>query len=155
MSQVNEWDNNNVVLTGGTDGVIRMWSLGFTQVQDTELGEEVKLVDGKEDKKENSFFPENFNAASDALLSSSVYSAGSDNTPNLVQSTIGNVEESKVDEEEKRTPKSSMSESEATNSLDEDKSQTRTDSNKQDSSISTPNPSENGKHLFEFIIFQK
>lgn len=33
MSQVNEWDNNNVILTGGTDGIVRMWSLGYTQVR--------------------------------------------------------------------------------------------------------------------------
>lgn len=31
MSQVNEWDSNNVILTGGTDGVVRMWSLGYVQ----------------------------------------------------------------------------------------------------------------------------
>jgi hypothetical protein len=33
MSQINEWDSNNVILTGGTDGTIRMWSLGYTQVK--------------------------------------------------------------------------------------------------------------------------
>ncbi|CAF1145110.1 unnamed protein product, partial [Brachionus calyciflorus] len=36
MSQVNEWDNNNVILTGGTDGVVRMWSLGYSQVSEEE-----------------------------------------------------------------------------------------------------------------------
>ena len=25
MSQVNEWDQNNVIMTGGTDGVIRVY----------------------------------------------------------------------------------------------------------------------------------
>ena len=33
MSQVNEWDANNVILTGGSDGVVRMWSLGYVQVK--------------------------------------------------------------------------------------------------------------------------
>lgn len=31
MSQINEWDKNNVILTGGTDGVVRMWSLDYRQ----------------------------------------------------------------------------------------------------------------------------
>ncbi len=32
MSTINEWDQNNVIMVGGTDGVIRMWSLGYVQV---------------------------------------------------------------------------------------------------------------------------
>ncbi len=32
FSQFNEWDPMNVILTGSTDGVVRMWSLDFVQV---------------------------------------------------------------------------------------------------------------------------
>ena len=32
FSQYNEWDPMNVILTGSTDGVVRMWSLDYVQV---------------------------------------------------------------------------------------------------------------------------
>lgn len=32
MSQINEWDEDNVVMTGSSDGVVRMWSLDYKQV---------------------------------------------------------------------------------------------------------------------------
>ncbi|XP_036321880.1 WD repeat and FYVE domain-containing protein 3 isoform X2 [Rhagoletis pomonella] len=32
FSQIREWDQENVVITGSTDGVVRMWSLEYTQV---------------------------------------------------------------------------------------------------------------------------
>lgn len=32
FSQIREWDQQNVVMTGSTDGVVRMWSLEHTQV---------------------------------------------------------------------------------------------------------------------------
>ncbi|XP_068150456.1 LOW QUALITY PROTEIN: WD repeat and FYVE domain-containing protein 3 [Drosophila tropicalis] len=32
FSQIREWDQQNVVITGSTDGVVRMWSLEHTQV---------------------------------------------------------------------------------------------------------------------------
>lgn len=32
FSQMNEWDPMNVILTGSTDGVVRMWSLDYVQV---------------------------------------------------------------------------------------------------------------------------
>ncbi|ALC38357.1 bchs [Drosophila busckii] len=32
FSQIREWDQQNVVMTGSTDGVVRMWSLEYTQV---------------------------------------------------------------------------------------------------------------------------
>ncbi|KAI8741991.1 WD repeat and FYVE domain-containing protein 3 isoform X1 [Biomphalaria glabrata] len=32
ISQMNEWDNQNVILTGSTDGVVRMWSIEYVQV---------------------------------------------------------------------------------------------------------------------------
>ena len=32
FSQHNEWDSMNVILTGSTDGVVRMWSLDYVQV---------------------------------------------------------------------------------------------------------------------------
>ena len=32
FSQYNEWDPMNAILTGSTDGVVRMWSLDYVQV---------------------------------------------------------------------------------------------------------------------------
>ena len=36
MSEMNEWDlrGGNTILTGSSDGVVRMWSLQFVQVPD-------------------------------------------------------------------------------------------------------------------------
>ncbi|KAL4240237.1 WD repeat and FYVE domain-containing protein 3 [Mactra antiquata] len=39
MSQMMEWDSRNVILTGSSDGVVRMWSVEYVQVPD-----ETKLV---------------------------------------------------------------------------------------------------------------
>ena len=36
FSQHNEWDPMNVILTGSTDGVVRMWSLDYVQVHKDE-----------------------------------------------------------------------------------------------------------------------
>lgn len=36
FSCVNEWDSQNVVITGSTDGVVRMWSLDYVQVPKNE-----------------------------------------------------------------------------------------------------------------------
>jgi len=32
MSQMNEWDDENVIITGSSDGVVRMWTIGYDQV---------------------------------------------------------------------------------------------------------------------------
>ena len=32
QSQLNEWDRENVVITGGNDGVVRMWSLDYVEI---------------------------------------------------------------------------------------------------------------------------
>ncbi|CAF5188624.1 unnamed protein product [Rotaria magnacalcarata] len=34
MSQMNEWDDENVIITGSSDGVVRMWTIGYDQVVD-------------------------------------------------------------------------------------------------------------------------
>ncbi|XP_074647224.1 WD repeat and FYVE domain-containing protein 3-like [Tubulanus polymorphus] len=34
MSQMNEWDTSNVIMTGSSDGVVRMWTIEFVQVPD-------------------------------------------------------------------------------------------------------------------------
>ncbi|CAF1017714.1 unnamed protein product [Adineta ricciae] len=34
MSQMNEWDDENVIITGSSDGVVRMWTIGYDQVLD-------------------------------------------------------------------------------------------------------------------------
>ncbi|XP_052816149.1 WD repeat and FYVE domain-containing protein 3-like isoform X4 [Mya arenaria] len=48
MSQIMEWDSGNVILTGSSDGVVRMWSIDYVQVP-----EETKLVvPTKSDTKE-------------------------------------------------------------------------------------------------------
>ncbi len=45
MSQVNEWDDRNVILTGGTDGIVRMWSLGYNQVPENQADEKQQDFD--------------------------------------------------------------------------------------------------------------
>ncbi|KAK3103345.1 hypothetical protein FSP39_018631 [Pinctada imbricata] len=47
MSQMNEWDNRNVILTGSSDGVVRMWSVEHVQVP----CENKKEINVKEEKK--------------------------------------------------------------------------------------------------------
>lgn len=42
FSQFNEWDPMNVILTGSTDGVVRMWSLDYVQVPNEEIPAQVK-----------------------------------------------------------------------------------------------------------------
>ncbi|CAF4232817.1 unnamed protein product, partial [Rotaria sp. Silwood2] len=34
ISQMNEWDDENVIITGSSDGVVRMWTIGYDQVLD-------------------------------------------------------------------------------------------------------------------------
>ncbi|CAF4901450.1 unnamed protein product, partial [Rotaria sp. Silwood1] len=34
LSQMNEWDDENVIITGSSDGVVRMWTIGYDQVLD-------------------------------------------------------------------------------------------------------------------------
>ncbi|XP_018321850.1 WD repeat and FYVE domain-containing protein 3 [Agrilus planipennis] len=34
FSQTHEWDSQNVIMTGSTDGVVRMWSIDYVQVPD-------------------------------------------------------------------------------------------------------------------------
>lgn len=40
FSATREWDQQNVVITGSTDGVVRMWSMEYVQVPDKEAEEE-------------------------------------------------------------------------------------------------------------------
>ena len=32
VSQFNEWDRENVIMTGSSDGVVRMWSVDYVEV---------------------------------------------------------------------------------------------------------------------------
>ena len=46
QSQHNEWDRQNVIMTGGSDGVVRMWSLDYVEVAVDSLDDnEVITVD--------------------------------------------------------------------------------------------------------------
>ncbi|XP_035824115.1 WD repeat and FYVE domain-containing protein 3 isoform X2 [Aplysia californica] len=53
LSQINEWDNQNVILTGSSDGVVRMWSVEYVQVpkeqpmNTQEAADAAKGTDGK------------------------------------------------------------------------------------------------------------
>jgi hypothetical protein len=38
QSQLNEWDRENVIMTGGNDGVVRMWSLDYVEIPVTAAG---------------------------------------------------------------------------------------------------------------------
>lgn len=53
MSQANDWDIDNVIMTGGSDGVVRMWSIRLKEViniksvevsKDSEQSAELKVV---------------------------------------------------------------------------------------------------------------
>jgi len=43
MSQMMDWDSRNVIMTGNSDGVVRMWSLEFVEVPDEKM-----MTKGKE-----------------------------------------------------------------------------------------------------------
>ncbi|CAH1794598.1 unnamed protein product [Owenia fusiformis] len=51
FSQMMEWDVRNVVMTGGSDGVVRMWSIEFVQVPDETKTKKKDAMDGKDSDK--------------------------------------------------------------------------------------------------------
>ncbi|ESN92294.1 hypothetical protein HELRODRAFT_194322 [Helobdella robusta] len=51
MSQMKEWDANNVIITGNSDGVVRMWSLEFIEVKDGKRNAEVSENKSAEDER--------------------------------------------------------------------------------------------------------
>lgn len=56
FSQMHEWDSKNVIMTGSTDGVVRMWSMDYVQVpkddkllsMDSDGSQEKTEIDGQE-----------------------------------------------------------------------------------------------------------
>ncbi len=48
-SQYNEWDRENVIMTGSADGVVRMWSLDYVEVPEGGEKDEEVGVQGKTD----------------------------------------------------------------------------------------------------------
>ena len=55
-SEYNEWDRENVVMTGSADGVVRMWSIDYVEVPvgaDREQDEQVSFIFGTEFTKQN------------------------------------------------------------------------------------------------------
>ncbi|GFQ88429.1 WD repeat and FYVE domain-containing protein 3 [Trichonephila clavata] len=54
FSFLNEWDNQNVVMTGSSDGVVRMWSADYVQIpEDTNLSMEEDQKDSSSNKKQS------------------------------------------------------------------------------------------------------
>ncbi|XP_042903173.1 WD repeat and FYVE domain-containing protein 3 isoform X2 [Parasteatoda tepidariorum] len=54
FSYLNEWDNQNVIMTGSSDGVVRMWSADYVQIpEDTCLSVEEESKTVSTDKKED------------------------------------------------------------------------------------------------------
>ncbi|XP_071644042.1 WD repeat and FYVE domain-containing protein 3 isoform X2 [Temnothorax longispinosus] len=52
FSQTHEWDSQNVIMTGSTDGVARMWSMDYVQVpSEEEKPEEVTTAKEKNEKQ--------------------------------------------------------------------------------------------------------
>ncbi|XP_076854600.1 LOW QUALITY PROTEIN: WD repeat and FYVE domain-containing protein 3 [Brachyhypopomus gauderio] len=45
VSEMNEWDTQNVIVTGHSDGVVRFWRMEFLQVPETPAPEPVELSD--------------------------------------------------------------------------------------------------------------
>ncbi|CAF0761899.1 unnamed protein product, partial [Didymodactylos carnosus] len=48
MSQLNEWDNENVIITGSSDGVVRMWSIGYDQVAEDHHDSQSSIINVSE-----------------------------------------------------------------------------------------------------------
>ncbi|XP_029662380.1 WD repeat and FYVE domain-containing protein 3 isoform X2 [Formica exsecta] len=54
FSQTHEWDSQNVIMTGSTDGVARMWSMDYVQVPaEEEKPEEVTVVEKEKNEKQS------------------------------------------------------------------------------------------------------
>ncbi|KMR04720.1 wd repeat and fyve domain-containing protein 3 [Lasius niger] len=54
FSQTHEWDSQNVVMTGSTDGVARMWSMDYVQVPaEEEKPEEVMAAEKEKNEKQS------------------------------------------------------------------------------------------------------
>ncbi|XP_045140276.1 WD repeat and FYVE domain-containing protein 3 [Echinops telfairi] len=49
MSEMNEWDTQNVIVTGHSDGVVRFWRMEFLQVPETPAPEPVEVLAMQED----------------------------------------------------------------------------------------------------------
>jgi WD repeat and FYVE domain-containing protein 3 len=58
FSQANEWDSQNVIMTGSTDGVARMWSLDYVQVPKEEIVPDSPTISASEEAKEELKEPE-------------------------------------------------------------------------------------------------
>ncbi|KAM7167770.1 WD repeat and FYVE domain-containing protein 3 isoform 1-T6 [Macrochelys suwanniensis] len=49
VSEMNEWDTQNVIVTGHSDGVVRFWRMEFLQVPETPAPEPVEILEMQED----------------------------------------------------------------------------------------------------------
>ncbi|XP_015271110.1 PREDICTED: WD repeat and FYVE domain-containing protein 3 [Gekko japonicus] len=49
MSEMNEWDTQNVIVTGHSDGVVRFWRMEFLQVPETPAPEPVEVLEVQEE----------------------------------------------------------------------------------------------------------
>ncbi|XP_043915423.1 WD repeat and FYVE domain-containing protein 3 [Protopterus annectens] len=52
LSEMNEWDTQNVIVTGHSDGVVRFWRMEFLQVPETPAPEPADLPDTQDDCSE-------------------------------------------------------------------------------------------------------
>ncbi|XP_025070807.1 WD repeat and FYVE domain-containing protein 3 isoform X7 [Alligator sinensis] len=52
VSEMNEWDTQNVIVTGHSDGVVRFWRMEFLQVPETPAPEPVEILEMQEDCQE-------------------------------------------------------------------------------------------------------
>ncbi|KAJ7394970.1 hypothetical protein BTVI_159275 [Pitangus sulphuratus] len=52
VSEMNEWDTQNVIVTGHSDGVVRFWRMEFLQVPETPAPEPVEMLEMPEDCQE-------------------------------------------------------------------------------------------------------
>ncbi|XP_062992252.1 WD repeat and FYVE domain-containing protein 3 isoform X3 [Elgaria multicarinata webbii] len=49
MSEMNEWDTQNVIVTGHSDGVVRFWRMEFLQVPETPAPEPIETLEMQEE----------------------------------------------------------------------------------------------------------
>ncbi|OXB84085.1 UNVERIFIED_CONTAM: hypothetical protein H355_012203 [Colinus virginianus] len=52
VSEMNEWDTQNVIVTGHSDGVVRFWRMEFLQVPETPAPEPAEVLEMQEDCQE-------------------------------------------------------------------------------------------------------
>ncbi|XP_039701567.1 WD repeat and FYVE domain-containing protein 3 isoform X1 [Pteropus medius] len=88
VSEMNEWDTQNVIVTGHSDGVVRFWRMEFLQVPETPAPEPVEALEMQEDCPETQIGQEAQDEdSSDSEVDEQSLSQDPKDTPSLPSST--------------------------------------------------------------------